>query len=95
MDRTTRGPLRTGRRRDSAGSAGEVLGGDRGPGPAQVASLEGVGYQIIVAYSTFSAGAVFAAVILIAVASTFLYGGLVLIERVLLRWRPRVGKPAV
>ncbi|MEV5009988.1 ABC transporter permease [Streptomyces sp. NPDC056159] len=59
-----------------------------------VASHEGIGYQIIVAYSTFSTGAVFAAVILIAVASTVLYGGLVLSERVLLRWRPRVGKPA-
>lgn len=60
-----------------------------------VASEEGIGYQIIVAYSTFSTGLVFAAVLLIAVASTVLYGGLVLIERVLLRWRPTTGKPAV
>ncbi|GAA3652581.1 ABC transporter permease [Nocardioides ginsengisoli] len=60
-----------------------------------VASQEGIGYQIIVAYSTFSTGIVFAAVILIAVASTVLYGGLVLLERVLLRWRPSSGKPAV
>ncbi|MBO9521290.1 MAG: ABC transporter permease [Nocardioidaceae bacterium] len=60
-----------------------------------VASKEGLGYQIIVAYSTFSSDLVFAAVILVAVASTVLYGVLVLIERLLLRWRPRSDAPAV
>lgn len=56
-----------------------------------VASREGIGYQIILAYSSFNTGLVFAAVILIAVASTLLYGALVAVERVLLRWRPPSG----
>jgi NitT/TauT family transport system permease protein len=53
-----------------------------------VASQNGIGYQIILAYSSFNTELVFAAVIFIAVVSTILFEALVGLERVLLRWRP-------
>lgn len=54
-----------------------------------IASQEGIGRQIIVAYSGFRTELVFAAVMTIAVISTILFELLVLAERVLLRWRPK------
>jgi NitT/TauT family transport system permease protein len=52
-----------------------------------VASKRGIGYQILVAYSHFNTGFVFAAVIVVAVASTVLFQLLRLIERRALSWR--------
>ena len=51
-----------------------------------VASRQGIGYQIILAYSNFDTGLVFAAVISIAVLATLVFEILVLVERRLLRW---------
>jgi NitT/TauT family transport system permease protein len=52
-----------------------------------VASKRGIGYQILVAYSHFNTGFVFAAVIVVAVSSTLLFQLLRLIERRVLSWR--------
>ncbi len=54
-----------------------------------IASREGIGRQIIVAYSGFRTELVFAAVIAIALLSTVLFELLVLAERRVLRWRPK------
>lgn len=51
-----------------------------------VASREGIGYQIILAYSNFDTALVFAAVIVLAVLATVLFEILALVERRLLRW---------
>lgn len=53
-----------------------------------VASQSGIGYQILLAYSSYNTELVFAAVVLIALVSTVLFELLVGLERVLLRWRP-------
>ncbi len=60
-----------------------------------VASTGGIGYQIIIAYSTLNTELVFAAVIFIAVVSTVLFELLVALEHVLLRWRPSEQRQAV
>jgi NitT/TauT family transport system permease protein len=52
-----------------------------------VASRKGIGYQILVAYAHFNTGFVFAAVIVVAGASTLLFQALRLIERRVLSWR--------
>jgi NitT/TauT family transport system permease protein len=52
-----------------------------------VASKRGIGYQILIAYSHFNTGFVFAAVIVVAVVSTLLFQLLRLIERRVLSWR--------
>jgi NitT/TauT family transport system permease protein len=52
-----------------------------------VASKRGIGYQILVAYSHFNTGFVFASVIVVAVVSTVLFQLLRLIERRVLSWR--------
>jgi NitT/TauT family transport system permease protein len=53
-----------------------------------VASREGIGHQIIIAYSSFDTEMVFAAVITIAVISTMLFQVLVWGEKKILKWRP-------
>ena len=53
-----------------------------------VASREGIGHQIIIAYSTFDTEHVFAAVITISILSTILFQLLVWTEHRLLSWRP-------
>lgn len=54
-----------------------------------IASEAGIGYQMILAYSTYDTGLVFAALVLISGASTILYGLLVWVEGKLLSWRPQ------
>jgi NitT/TauT family transport system permease protein len=53
-----------------------------------VAARQGLGYQIVLAFSNFNAPLVFAAVITIAVEATILFQILVFIENRLLFWRP-------
>lgn len=53
-----------------------------------VASREGIGHQIILAYSNFNSEMVFAAVITIAIISTILFQLLVWAEHKILVWRP-------
>jgi NitT/TauT family transport system permease protein len=51
-----------------------------------VAAQEGIGYEIIVAYSHFQVPLVFASVLVIAVASALLFQILVGVERLVIRW---------
>lgn len=53
-----------------------------------IASEAGIGYQMILAYSTYDTSLVFAALVLISAASTVLYGLLVWVESLFLGWRP-------
>lgn len=54
-----------------------------------IASEAGIGYQIILAYSAYDTSLVFAALVLILVTSTFLYGLLVWGESRVVSWRPK------
>jgi NitT/TauT family transport system permease protein len=60
-----------------------------------VASQSGIGYQILLAYSTSDTELVFAAVLVIAVVSTVLFELLVALERRLLHWRPSAQRELV
>ena len=53
-----------------------------------VASREGIGHQIIIAYSNFNTEMVFAAVLTIAIISTILFELLVWAEHKILSWQP-------
>jgi NitT/TauT family transport system permease protein len=53
-----------------------------------VAARQGIGYQIVIAFSNFNSELVFASVITIAILATLLFQVLVLIEDRLLYWRP-------
>jgi NitT/TauT family transport system permease protein len=53
-----------------------------------VAARQGIGYQIVIAYSNFNSELVFASVIVIAVLATLLFQVLVRVEDRVLHWRP-------
>jgi NitT/TauT family transport system permease protein len=53
-----------------------------------VASRQGLGYQIVLAFSNFNSALVFAAVIVIAVEATILFQVLIAIEDRVLFWKP-------
>lgn len=53
-----------------------------------VAARQGIGYQIVIAYSNFNSELVFASVITIAVLATILFQLLVVVEDRVLHWRP-------
>jgi NitT/TauT family transport system permease protein len=53
-----------------------------------VAARQGIGYQIVIAYSNFNSELVFAAVITVAIMATFLFQLLVAVEDRVLHWRP-------
>ena len=53
-----------------------------------VAARQGIGYQIVIAYSNFNSELVFASVITVAVLATVLFQVLVIIEDRVLHWRP-------
>jgi len=53
-----------------------------------VAARQGLGYQIVLAFSNFNSALVFAAVIVIAVEATILFQLLITIEDRILYWRP-------
>jgi NitT/TauT family transport system permease protein len=54
-----------------------------------VAARQGIGQQILLAYANFNTPLVFAAVVVVAIMATLLFQLLVLIERLVLGWRPR------
>lgn len=53
-----------------------------------VAARQGIGYQIVIAYSNFNSELVFASVITVAVLATVLFQVLVIVEDRVLHWRP-------
>ena len=53
-----------------------------------VAARQGIGYQIVIAYSNFNSELVFASVITVAILATVLFQVLVYVEDRVLHWRP-------
>jgi NitT/TauT family transport system permease protein len=55
-----------------------------------VAAQAGIGYEIETAASQFDSGLMFASVLTIAILTTILFQGLLIVERRVLRWRPTI-----
>ena len=53
-----------------------------------IASREGIGHQMLLAYANFDTAFVFAAVVFVAIMATLLFEALVVVERYVLRDRP-------